>query len=240
MSTGALGTPQWRPLLTMTWLDLLFAHWPMAPDALRLLVPRELSIDTFDGEAWLGIVPFRMTHVRPFGLPLPGRAFAFAEVNVRTYVTARDGTPGVWFLSLDGANRAGAVAARLAFGVPYRHASVTARPDGPRIDFESRHNGAPPARIRARYGPSGPVRTAEPGSLDAFLTDRLTLFAVRRGTLVRGDVDHGPWPLQPAEAEVVENTMAASHGLVLPATHPVLHFSRRLDVVARPAAALGR
>ena len=114
----------------MRWLDLLFAHWPIDPAVLRPLIPAPLALDTFDGSAWLGVVPFRMTHVRPLELPLPGRAFAFAEVNVRTYVTAPDGTRGIWFLSLDGAHGPSATAARLGFGVPYHHARVTSSTDG--------------------------------------------------------------------------------------------------------------
>jgi uncharacterized protein YqjF (DUF2071 family) len=223
----------------MTWRDLLFAHWPMPPDALRPLIPPPLELDLFDGEAWLGIVPFRMTHVRPLGLPLPGEAFAFAEVNVRTYVRGPDGTAGVWFLSLDGQHRAGAAAARLAFGVPYRYARVTSRIDDGWIRFASRHDGSPPAELRASFRPVGPVRHAAPGSLEAFLTNRLTLFARRGGQVWRGDIHHGPWPLQDAELEVERDTMASSHGLSLPATPPVLQFAGRLETVAYRPVPIG-
>jgi uncharacterized protein YqjF (DUF2071 family) len=221
-----------RPFLAMRWLDLLFAHWPVTPEVLRPLVPPALELDTVDGAAWLGVVPFRMSHVRPFGVPLPGGAFAFAETNLRTYATGPDGTRGIWFLSLDGAQLAGATAARLAFGVPYHHARVTSRTDGDWIVHAGRCTHAVPAELRVRYRPVGSVRHAEPGGLEEFLTDRMALFAVHRGRLTATRVEHAAWPLQDAEAEFDRNTMTSPFGIALPSTPPTLHFARRLDTVA--------
>ena len=225
-------------LMTQTWHDLLFAHWPVPVEALRPLIPPGLAIDTWDGAAWLGVVPFRMTHVRPLGVPLPGGRFAYGEINVRTYVTANE-RPGVWFFSLHGQDRLAAWAARRAFHLPYWYARVAVRPgsraDGT-VEFASRHDGARTAIFRGRYRPTGPVALAAPGSIEAFLTDRLCLYAARRGGgLLRADVEHGPWPLQPAELEVDLDTMAASHGLVLPDTAPHLRFARHLQVTGRRA-----
>jgi uncharacterized protein len=222
------------PALTMTWHDLLFAHWPVATEALRPLIPAGLDVDTWGGNAWLGIVPFRMTRVRPLGVPLPGGRFAYAEMNVRTYVSAT-GRPGVWFFSLHGQDHLASFAARRAFNLPYRYARVGLRhaADG-WIDFASRHDGERTALFRGRYRPTGPVSFAAPGSFDAFLTDRLSLYAARRGGgLLRADVEHGPWPLQPAELETTLDTMAASHGIALPDTPPHLLFARRLQVTGR-------
>jgi hypothetical protein len=228
-----------RAFLAMRWLDLLFAHWPIDLAVLRPMIPAPLALDTFDGAAWLGVVPFRMTHVRPLELPLPGTAFAFAEVNVRTYVTAPDGTRGIWFLSLDGAHWPSATAARLGFGVPYHHARVTSSTDGDWITETSSCSHASPAELRIRYRPTGPVRFAAPGSLEAFLTDRMSLFAVQRGRVTQTPVEHAPWPLQDADADIERNTMAASFGIELPARPPHLLFARRLDTIAhrpRPIA----
>ena len=193
----------------------------------------------FDGSAWLGVVPFRMTHVRPLDLPLPGHAFAFAEVNVRTYVTAPDGTRGIWFLSLDGAHWPSATAARLGFGVPYHHARVTASTDGDWIREMSSCTHGSPAELRIRYRPTSPVRTAAPGSLEAFLTARMSLFAVQRGRVTQTPVEHAPWPLQDAEAEIERNTMAGSFGIELPPTPPHLLFARRLETVAHRPRPIG-
>jgi uncharacterized protein YqjF (DUF2071 family) len=226
--------------LSMRWLDLLFAHWPVDPGVLRPMIPSGLELETFDGSAWLGVVPFRMTHVRPLGLPLPGQAFSFAETNVRTYATGPDGTRGIWFLSLDGAQLAGATAARVGFGVPYHHARVSSALDGDWIVHASRCTAAAPAELRIRYRPTGGVRHAAPGSLEAFLTDRRALFAVQRGHLTATDVEHAPWPLQDAEAEIERNTMTAPFGIALPSTPPVLQFARGLQTVAHRPRAIGR
>jgi hypothetical protein len=215
-------------VMAQSWLDLLFAHWPVPPAALRPLVPRALELDIFDGAAWLGVVPFRMTGIRARGLlPLPTLS-AFAELNVRTYVTAR-GRAGVWFFSLDAANPVAVDVARRFFHLPYFNAAMECRRRGDRIRYASRrtHRGAPKAEFRAVYGPAGPPARSKTGSLAHFLTERYSLFSADpKGAIWRGDVEHPPWPLQPATAEIEANTLSP----VPLAGAPLLHFARRLDV----------
>jgi uncharacterized protein len=221
--------------LRMIWHDLLFAHWPLAPAALQPLLPRELTLDTFDGQAWLGIVPFHMTGIRHRLLPpIPGLS-AFAELNVRTYVVA-EGKPGVWFLTLDAASRVAVRCARKFFHLPYCDARISCSQlaDG-WIDYRSRRDDRhyPPAELVARYRPRGEMATVAADPLASWLTARYCLYAAdRRGTLWRGEIDHVPWPLEAAEAEFETNTLAAALGLDLPAVEPLLHFSRRLETVA--------
>jgi uncharacterized protein YqjF (DUF2071 family) len=214
--------------MAQSWHDLLFVHWPVDPAALRPLVPRGLDLDTFDGAAWLGVVPFRMTGIRVRGLlPVPTLS-AFAELNVRTYVTA-GGRAGVWFFSLDAANPVAVDVARRFFHLPYFNATMECRRRGDRIHYASRrtHRGAPKAEFRGVYGPSGPPATSRAGSLEHFLTERYSLFSAdAKGRLWRGDVEHAPWPLQPARAEIEANTMPP----VPVAGAPLLHFARRVDV----------
>ena len=221
-------------LLAMRWHDLLFMHWPLPPAALRPLLPPALELQTFDGAAWLGVVPFRMSGVRPHGLPPLPRLSAFPEVNVRTYVSAED-KPGVWFFSLDAGNPLAVRGARLAYFLPYYDARMRCRREGAAVRYRSErlHPRPPVAAFAARYRPTGPVFHATPGSLDHWLTQRLCLYSAdRRGRVYRGDIAHRPWPLQAAEAEVARNSMARPLGLRLPDTPPLLHFARRLDVVA--------
>jgi uncharacterized protein len=215
-------------LLTMRWQDLLFAHWRMDPALLRPLVPRALEVDTFEGAAWLGIVPFRNARLRPLGIPLPGEAIAFAEVNVRTYVRGPDGAPAVWFLSLDGDHRLGALAARASFGIAYHHADVTLDASSTGSRLKMRRHGTPPARLDARYQPVGPVM--EPSALDTFLTDRLLMYGVRGSTLLRAEVRHGPWRLHPAEAAFDHLDVTRAHGLPPPEGTPHLRWAEPLDV----------
>jgi len=218
--------------MRMRWLDLLFAHWPVEPAAFRGLLPPDLELDTHDGQAWLGIVPFRMEDVAPRGLPSPPVIGAFPEVNVRTYVRHR-GRDGVWFLSLDAASRITVEGARTFFHLPYFQAEMSAVTDGDTIDYRARRTdrrGAP-AEIWLRYRPTGPVERAVAGSLEAWLTDRMRVFAVDGdGRVVRTEIRHAPWPLQPAEAEIRAESLVAAQGLELPAIAPHLRYSRRLDV----------
>ena len=216
----------------MRWHDLLFMHWPVDASVLRPLVPQSLAIDTFEGQAWIAVVPFRMTAVRPRLVPsLPGVS-AFLELNVRTYVTADD-RPGVWFFSLDAASRAAVRAARWLFHLPYFDARMDLARQGERIEYKSvrTHAGAAPAVFRGGYQPVGPVKTSDPGTLEYWLTERYCMYAGHRNRVHRCEILHDPWPLQAAEAEVHENTMTDWLGVRLPATQPLLHFSAFLDVV---------
>lgn len=224
-----------RPwVMSMRWYDLLFMHWPVRANVLRPLIPSGLELDTYEGEAWLGIVPFGMSRVRARLLPpIPGTS-KFLELNVRTYVTAR-GQPGVWFLSLDAANPLAVRVARRTFHLPYFHARMSARNVNESIRYESTrtHRGAPPATFSATYRPTGPATTPAIGSLADFLTNRLCLYSVNSsGKLFRGVIDHLPWPLQPAEAEIQRNEMAEAIGVRLPESSPLLHFAAMLDVTA--------
>ncbi len=225
--------------MSMTWEDLLFAHWPVPVETLRPLIPRGLEIDRFENEAWLGVVPFRMADTRLRGLPaFPGTA-AFPELNVRTYVTV-GGKPGVWFFSLDAGSRLAVRTARTFFHLPYFEARMTAKTTGGTIYYESArtHRGAPKADFRASYRPLGEICAATAGSIEQWLVERYCLYSAdRRERIWRGEIHHAPWPLQSAEAEIEKNTMAATLGIALPDTPPLLHFARRLEVVAWRLAA---
>jgi len=236
----------------MRWLDLLFAHWPVDPAVLRPLIPEGLELDTRDGHAWLGVVPFRMTGVRPpWCPPLPGVS-AFAELNVRTYVRSKkgqgggasekgvDGKPGVWFFSLDAASRLAVRVARWTFHLPYFDARMQVEDREGWIRYASRrtHRGVAPGVFRARYRPVGETYSSEPGALDHWLTERYCLYSQDcRGRLYRGDIHHRAWPLQRAEAVIEEDTLTAPLGTTgelveRPECEPLLHFARRLEVVA--------
>ena len=218
----------------MRWCDLAFLHWPVPPDALRHLVPSSLRIDTYDGQAWLGIVPFRMEGVRLRRTPPVPTTHAFPEINVRTYVRTAD-RAGVWFFSLDAASRLAVRGARLLYHLPYFDAKIAVTSGPEVISYDSRrvHRRAPPAQFVARYRPISDAYEALPGTLEHFLVERYCLFMFdeRRG-LGLLDVDHEPWPLQRASVDVVMNTMADAAGIALPLARPVVHFARALDVRA--------
>lgn len=238
--------------MAQVWHDLLFAHWPIEAARMRELVPSELDLDLFDDRAWLGLVPFRMSGVRLRGTPALPWLSAFPELNLRTYVRCR-GVRGVWFFALEAANPIAVEVARRWFHLPYFHARMRcerepaeqATPSGvparPRSADEDRsivsyassrtHRGAPPAELVARYGPSGPVELARDGSLEHWLTERYCLYTLDdRRRVLRGDIQHAPWPLQPARADFDRSTLPGAFGFE-PRGAPHLHFARRLDVV---------
>lgn len=217
------------------WHDLLFAHWPVPTSALRGLIPEALEIERFDGSAWIGVVPFRMSGIRLRGTPaIPGLR-AFPELNLRTYVT--DGTrSGVWFFSLDAKNAVAVAVARRWYHLPYFRARMACDGLGDGIEYRSErvHRGAPAASLVGRYRPTGPtMETTRPGSFDHWLTERYCLYARDpRGGIWRGEIDHAPWPLQPAEAELEIDGLTEGWGISLPDRDPVLHFARQLNVRA--------
>ena len=223
-------------IMTQSWHDLLFAHWPVDARDLQEKVPPGLTLDTYAGQAWLGIVPFSMTNVTPRGVPAVPLVSSFLELNVRTYVTRHD-KPGVYFFSLDANSTLAVAAARKLFHLPYFKATM----DVKRNVGEIRYTSARDTRIEgvaefaATYRPIGPVQIAKPGSLEYFLTERYCLYTVDDSFRAkRLEIHHWPWPLQAAEAAIAVNTMADAAGIRLPSTAPLLHFVRRQDMVAWP------
>ena len=225
--------------MAQRWNDLLFAHWPIAPEALAGRLPAGVEADLYDGQAWLGVVPFFMDRVRVRVVGEHTVWFpttrSFPELNLRTYVRSRrTGKQGVYFFSLDAASVLAVIGARVLFHLPYFPASMACKslPKGG-IDYSSRRwmPASRPAEVRVRYGPVGPVERSRPGDLASFLTERYCLFTTSpAGHLLVGEIHHEPWPLQPAEAEFVRNDLPADFGFPPPAIAPVLHFAKALEV----------
>lgn len=235
-----LSTTEHRPwplpkspwVMTQRWNDLLFAHWPLPAADLTHLLPEGLAVDTFDGSAWVGVVPFWMDQVRLRGLPaIPGTS-RFPELNLRTYVRERHtNQAGVYFFSLDAANPFAVSAARIFFRLPYYWAHMKIQSGE---DREFRYSSERllihrPARLRARYHSLG--KPVLKGGIESFLTDRYALFTTTRsGAIERVNIHHLPWPLEMAEAEFEINDLPQAHGIQLPDTRPLLQYSRELTV----------
>jgi Uncharacterized conserved protein len=224
--------------MAQRWNDLLFAHWPVAVEQIASLLPPGLAVDSFDGYAWVGVVPFWMDQVRTrtigestIVVPSTGQ---FCELNLRTYVRSNaTGLAGVYFFSLDAASALAVFGARTIFHLPYFLASMKRQigSDGV-IEYESKRLlTRRSVRFKARY--RGLAKVAAPsvaGSLEHFLTERYCLFTTHRGRVLVGDIHHLPWPLERAEAEIELNELPAAHGITLPDRGPVLHFARELHV----------
>ena len=222
-------------LMFQSWQHLLFAHWPVPAEALRPLVPAQLTLEEFDGTAWVAVTPFVLRGLRVRKLPpFPD----FPEMNLRTYVRFGD-VPGIHFFSLDAASRVAVAGARAFYRLPYKNAEMRADVHGTQVEYRSRRpDGA--AHFEARYRPAGSAFQPSPGTLDHFLTERYALYVVlRSGAVVRGDIHHPPWELRTAEAEISHNTVPESEGVRIPDRAPVLHFSARQDTLIWPPRVVG-
>jgi uncharacterized protein YqjF (DUF2071 family) len=230
------GHREWLPpdrawIMRQTWRNLLFAHWRIAPEALRERVPPRFELDTFDGSAWIGVIPFWMTDIAPRGLPpMPGLSRTL-ELNVRTYVR-HNGRSGVYFFSLDAEELPVVLGARWFYHLPYYHAEMSMQVgEAERIEYSSRRCSGG-AALQASYGPAGMPELSKPGSIDRWLTERYCLYTVDSSDRAWiAEIHHAPWPLQPAWAEIASNTMTVPIGLELPRESPLLHYARELRVL---------
>jgi len=218
-----------------TWIDLLFAHWRVPLASLEAVVPPQLTLDTYEGDAYLGITPFRVEGLRLRGTTPVPLLSSFPEINVRTYVSVA-GKAGIYFLSLDAGSWAAVLAARRSYRLPYFRARIATSADAEGVGFEAERisGDGPAARFQARYGPEGERLPARPGSLERWLAERYCLYTLdERRRVHRGEIHHPLWPLQPAWAEIEANTMTSGYGIALEG-EPLLHFSRRQDVALWP------
>lgn len=196
-----------------SWAHLLFVHWRVSPEAVRPLVPAGLEVETFDGDAWVGLVAFAMSGVRPWWFPpLPGVS-AFLETNIRTYVRPPGGESGVWFIGMEASSRLASRVARRRWYLPYFYADMTLERTQGRIHYAGRRRAGPHRgcgyQITAETGP--PIA---PGKLERFLTDRYVLYARSpRGTIYRGRVAHEPYPLREASLVRCDQTLLAADGI---------------------------
>jgi uncharacterized protein YqjF (DUF2071 family) len=214
-----------------SWVDLAFLHWRVDATELRKLVGGSVELDTYEGEAWLGVTPFVLADFRVRGLPPVPRLSTFPELNVRTYVT-RDGKPGIWFFSLDAASTFAVEGAKRFFRLPYHRAQMASRRARDRVLYESARPGA---AFSCSYRGVGEPFRAEEGSLEYFLTERYCLYTEDGSRLFRAEIHHPPWDLQRGDAVVDLNTMPP-----LPLLDDVPHvlFSARQDVVVWPLESL--
>jgi uncharacterized protein YqjF (DUF2071 family) len=218
-------------LMRQDWGKLLFMHWPIDEKFLRPLIPSSLTIDKFDGSAWIGMIPFTMWGIRASFLPpLPGTS-AFHELNLRTYVHFK-GVPGVWFHSLDAANKLAVWAARKFYHLPYFHAEMSLDQSGNTIHYASsrRDKHGAPGTLKTSWTVGPQLPTSLPESLAFFLTERYCLYSAEGDRLYRARIHHRPWPLQTATLNSLSSTMIESLGVPAPQDDPVLHYCEEISV----------
>jgi uncharacterized protein len=211
------------------WFDLVSLHWRYDPSEVAKILPDGLEVDTFDGSAWVGLIPFSM---RGIGLPhLPAVPYlgSFPEVNVRTYVV-RDGRPGVWFFSLDVNRLIPAVVARASYRLPYCWGRATHRRAGSTVTTTVQRrwpSPGPRTSIKVRIG----EQIDRPSELDVFVTARWGLYSRGRGSQLRyASVEHPRWPLFLGSLDALDDTLVSSAGLPAPVGDPHVLFSPGVSV----------
>lgn len=221
-----------RPLMLQSWMDLSFVHWAYDQADVQELLPAGVKVDTFGGDAWVGLIGFSMQGIRYRKGPSAGHFSNFPEINVRTYVVDPQGRRNVWFFSLDINRYAPVAVAQSLFGLPYRWGSCERFHDGERRIYTVRRRSLRNRGARTRFVVE-PGRVIEPGtetSLERFLTARWGMSTVWRGDLFHGAVDHPRWPLQRATLVEIDDTLVTAAGLPSPAGLPLVHYSTGVAV----------
>ncbi len=215
-----------------SWLRLTMLHWRYPPEAVRQLIPQPLTVDTFDGSAWVGLIPFLMHRIHPPGLPALPWLATFPETNVRTYVRGPDDRPGVYFLSLDISRLAPVLVARATYRLPYMWAQMRLEGTRGAVRYRGRRRWPGPAGAgsRVEVRPGEAIRPDDVGSLDHFLTARWGLYAARRRGMAWAPVEHPPWPLRRATLIELEENLVAAAGLTPPSGPPLVHYSPGVTV----------
>ena len=215
-------------VMSQVWRNLLFAHWRVPQDVLQRIIPKPLEVDVFDGSAWVGVVPFRMCEIRGRLMPFH---IDFLELNVRTYVKFGE-RQGVYFFSLDADHAPSVWGARTFYGLPYYRAKMVFENKDGVIKYTSKRLGAGnSAEFSAEYEAIGKVETAEPGTLQHFLTERYCLMISQGGAVHRTDIHHAPWQLAPARATISTNTMPSSLGLAFDTPPDSLLYAEEMKMV---------
>ncbi len=217
-------SPRKPAVMCQRWEELLFLHWPVLPEVVEKQLPPGLRVDTYEGRAWIGVVPFSMRKVRPRYLPAVPGLSDFPELNLRTYVVDAQGRPGVWFYSLDTPKRLPNWIARTFFHLNYRLARMRLAEVGGSQFYQSelRTESGWDMPQKYEWARAGSPELAVPGSLEFFLVERYRLFAydMKRQRLLTGQVHHEPYPIQPAELVNYSTRLFASNGLPSPEVAP--------------------
>ncbi|GAA0228316.1 YqjF family protein [Haladaptatus pallidirubidus] len=212
--------------LQFTWRDCLFVHWPVERGTLRTAVPDSLALDTHEGQAWVSILVSTIENARPPGVPAM-LGMTFPQVNFRTYVRLGR-TPGVYFLSLDTGSRLAVRVARSLYRLPYYYADIVTESGSlHRVRSRRIQRGAPPVEFEATYEPEGSASTPEPGTLEDFLAERYRLFVPQAGRTT--EIEHDPWYLYPATAEVSAESFFEAVGLPEPKRETRVRYCPRME-----------
>ncbi|GAA1272802.1 DUF2071 domain-containing protein [Sphaerisporangium rubeum] len=224
------------PVMYQDWLDITFIHWRYPVEPIQRMLPDGLTVDSFDGSAWVGLTPLLMSDVRPPGVPAIPWLSRFPETNVRTYARDAEGRTGLWFLSLDAARLPAVLTARATYRLPYHWAAMSVTGTSTRRVYRSHRHRSAGAHCHAEVELGSPL--AAPGEraelLTGFLTERYRLFTVIAGRLAHAEVEHVPWPLHEARLRHLDQDLLQAASLPAPGGTPLVHASPGVRVRVGP------
>lgn len=217
-----------RPVMLQRWSWLTFFHWRYTPEEIRGMLPSAVTLDTFDGSAWVGLTPFFLRGLRlPFAPALPWIS-RFPETNVRTYVRGPDGEPGVWFFTLEADRLAAVAGARSLYRLPYRWSAMRVERANGQVEYRSeRHRPFRTAHTNIAVEPGEPIKASE---FDNFLTARFRLYTMMGKRPAFAQIEHEPWPLHSGRILQMEQTLVQDCGMRAPSGEPTVHYSPDLKV----------
>jgi uncharacterized protein YqjF (DUF2071 family) len=219
-----------KPAMLQVWRSLTFLHWRYPAAEIARALPKGLTLDTFEGSAWVGLVPFVLAGVQPYGFPALPWISEFPETNVRTYVRGADGERGVWFFTLEADRLAAVMLARSWYHLPYRWASMKVKREGSMIEYRSKRArifGEGSSEIGIEIG-----NVRETTELDHFLTARFRLYTAANARIAYAPIEHDPWPLKYAELTKLNEDLMEHSGVTRPIGKPLVHYSEELRVKA--------
>jgi uncharacterized protein YqjF (DUF2071 family) len=219
-----------RAVLRQRWTELAYFHWPYEPEVVQRLLPDGVRVDTFDGTAWVGLIPFVMRDVRIGPTPPVPYLGTFVEINVRTYVVDPLGRRSVWFFSLDVPRSVIVAVARTVFALPYCWSRTDYRADAAQRRYAMTRRWPRPRNASAEieFTIGDPIE--EVTELDHFLTARWSLLTSRRQRLLYGRVHHRRWPLHHVDDHHLRQDVLQAAGLPAPTGEPRTACSPGLDV----------
>jgi len=202
--TSPMPDGEW--VMTQKWNHLLYMHYPVSIHTIESYIPDGLELDTFNGEAWISIIPFQIKDMRLRNMPQLPYFHSFSELNVRTYVK-RNGVPGIFFFSLDASKRFAVIAARMGT-LPYFYANITMKQQDESIHYTCRRKNNSNKVFEGEYRPIGEAFYPDVDSLDHWLLERYYLYSYQNECLYFGGIHHKPLEVYHAEAAISKQHMS--------------------------------
>lgn len=205
------------------WNRVLFFHWEVPIEILDKLVPKELKIDTFNGKAYISIVPFTMENIRPKYLPAIGFISNFHEINVRTYVE-NNGKKGVYFLNIEAEKFLSAFVSKQLSGLPYEKATIKRTANS----YQS-NNPSKGFHLSVDFTIDQPIHNKS--NLDKWLTERYCLYLKECEHVYRYDIHHKEWELNQIKIDRFDLAYQLGNLKIINENY-FAHYSKGIEVVA--------